>query len=60
MRTIEIFPEVERVEPPPKERKPRRKSKRFGQCRVESKSKGNGFAIRVQNGELSLFERVNL
>lgn len=29
MRTIELFPEVERVEPPPKERKPRRKSKRF-------------------------------
>ena len=29
MRTIELFPEVERVEPPPKVRKPRRKSKRF-------------------------------
>lgn len=29
MRIIELFPEVERVEPPPKVRKPRRKSKRF-------------------------------
>lgn len=29
MRIIELFPEVERVEPPSKVRKPRRKSKRF-------------------------------
>lgn len=29
MRTIELFPEVKRVEPPPKVRKPRPKSKRF-------------------------------
>lgn len=29
MNVKELFPEVERVEPPPKVRKPRRKSKRF-------------------------------
>lgn len=29
MKIKELFPEVKRVEPPPKVRKPRRKSKRF-------------------------------
>lgn len=29
MNVKELFPEVKRVEPPPKVRKPRRKSKRF-------------------------------
>ncbi|EKB58382.1 hypothetical protein [Bergeyella zoohelcum] len=29
MKIIELFPEVRRIEPPPKVRKPRRKSKRY-------------------------------
>lgn len=29
MKIIELFPEVERVEPPPKVRKPRQKSNRY-------------------------------